>query len=148
MAEEFDAIIIGAGQSGSFLAVRFSSDAEPRENRTLPGRGGPALRSHPDRHQQGRAALAFIRGITPNGKVPAIVDTEGPGTRETRVFDSTAILIYPAEKTGKFLGAPEDRPELLSWCLVRTQPPGLLICPPVLIPLQRQTFAPRSAKYR
>src|SRR3546814_1600250 len=33
----------------------FSSDAEPGENRTLPGRGGPALRSHPDRHQQGRS---------------------------------------------------------------------------------------------
>jgi len=43
--------------------------------------------------------------------------TEGPGARETRVFDSTAILIYLAEKTGKFLGAPEDRPELLSWLL-------------------------------
>ena len=33
------------------------------------------------------------------------------------MFDSTAILIYLAEKTGKFLGAPEDRPELLSWLL-------------------------------
>src|SRR3546814_6671463 len=33
------------------------------------------------------------------------------------LFDSTAILIYLAEKTGKFLGAPEDRPELLSWLL-------------------------------
>jgi glutathione S-transferase len=58
-----------------------------------------------------------FRTINPNGKVPAIVDTEGPGARETRVFDSTAILIYLAEKTGKFLGAPEDRPELLSWLL-------------------------------
>lgn len=37
--------------------------------------------------------------------------------REVRVFDSTAILIYLAEKTGKFLSAPEDRPELLSWLL-------------------------------
>jgi GST-like protein len=33
------------------------------------------------------------------------------------VFDSTAILLYLAEKTGKFLGAPADRPELLSWLL-------------------------------
>src|SRR3546814_230758 len=31
--------------------------------------------------------------------------------------DSTAILIYVAEKAGKSLGAPEDRPELLSWLL-------------------------------
>jgi GST-like protein len=34
-----------------------------------------------------------------------------------RVFDSTAILIYLAEKTGKLLGAPDARPELLSWLL-------------------------------
>ena len=61
-------------------------------------------------------ATAF-RAINPNGKVPAIVDTDGPGGKEARVFDSTAILIYLAEKTGKFLGAPEDRPELLSWLL-------------------------------
>ena len=33
------------------------------------------------------------------------------------MFDSTAILLYLGEKTGKFLGAPEDRPELLSWLL-------------------------------
>jgi len=61
-------------------------------------------------------ALSF-RTINPNGKVPAIVDTEGSGGRETRVFDSTAILIYLAEKAGALLGAPEDRPELLSWLL-------------------------------
>ncbi|KQV66355.1 glutathione S-transferase C-terminal domain-containing protein [Rhizobium sp. Root1220] len=58
-----------------------------------------------------------FRAINPNGKVPAIVDTDGPGGRATRVFDSTAILIYLAEKTGTFLGRPEDRPELLSWLL-------------------------------
>lgn len=33
------------------------------------------------------------------------------------MFDSTAILLYLAEKTGNFLGVPEDRPELLSWLL-------------------------------
>jgi GST-like protein len=58
-----------------------------------------------------------FRAINPNGKVPAVVDTEGPGGREARVFDSTAILLYLAEKTGQLLGAPEDRPELLSWLL-------------------------------
>ncbi|MDE2517038.1 MAG: glutathione S-transferase N-terminal domain-containing protein [Rhodospirillales bacterium] len=58
-----------------------------------------------------------FRAINPNGKVPAIVDTEGPGGKPARVFDSSAILLYLAEKTGKFLGAPEDRPELQSWLL-------------------------------
>jgi GST-like protein len=56
-----------------------------------------------------------FRAVNPNGKVPAIVDTDGPGGKEVRVFDSTAILLYLAEKTGKLLGAPADRGELLSW---------------------------------
>src|SRR6202008_3469670 len=58
-----------------------------------------------------------FRAINPNGKVPAIIDTDGPGGKEARVFDSTAILLYLGEKTGKFLGSPQDGPELLSWLL-------------------------------
>ena len=49
------------------------------------------------------------RRINPNGKAPAIED-DG-----VRVFDSTAILLYLAEKTGRFLGEPAERGELLSW---------------------------------
>jgi GST-like protein len=64
---------------------------------------------------KGEQHLPAFRKINPNGKVPAIVDTEGPEGREARIFDSSAILLYLAEKTGKFLGSPEDRPELLSW---------------------------------
>jgi len=56
-----------------------------------------------------------FRKINPNGKVPAIVDTDGPDGKEARVFDSSAILLYLADKTGKFCGSPDDRPELLSW---------------------------------
>jgi len=55
-----------------------------------------------------------FRAINPNGKVPAIVDTEGPGGKEARVFDSTAILLYLGEKTGRLMGSPADKPELLS----------------------------------
>lgn len=67
--------------------------------------------------RKGEQHLPAFRAINPNGKLPAIVDTDGPGGREARVFDSTAILLYLGEKTGKFLGAPKDRPELLSWLL-------------------------------
>lgn len=66
---------------------------------------------------KGEQHTPSFRAINPNGKVPAIVDTEGPGGREVRVFDSTAILIYLAEKTCTLQGAPEDKPELLSWLL-------------------------------
>lgn len=66
---------------------------------------------------KGAQHTAAFRAINPNGKVPAIIDTDGPGGKAVRVFDSTAILIYLAEKTNRFLGAPEDRPELLSWLL-------------------------------
>jgi len=49
--------------------------------------------------------------VNPNGKVPAIVD-DGKV-----IFDSNAILLYLAEKTGKFLPAAEHRGELLSWLM-------------------------------
>ena len=51
--------------------------------------------------------------INPNAKVPAIVDGD------VTVFDSNAILLYLAEKTGKFLPAKTDkmRGELLSWLM-------------------------------
>ena len=64
---------------------------------------------------KGEQHTPAFRSINPNGKVPAIVDTEGPGGAEVRVFDSSAILLYLAEKTGKLLGSPADRGELLSW---------------------------------
>ena len=51
--------------------------------------------------------------INPNAKVPAIVDGDAV------VFDSNAILLYLAEKTGKFLpgNTPKARGELLSWLM-------------------------------
>lgn len=78
---------------------------------------GLAYEAVPVDTSKGEQHAPAFRAINPNGKVPAIVDTEGPGGKEVRVFDSTAILIYLAEKTGQLLGAPEDRPELLSWLL-------------------------------
>jgi GST-like protein len=64
---------------------------------------------------KGEQHAPAFRAINPNGKVPAIVDTEGPGAKAARVFDSSAILLYLGDKTGRFIGTPEDRPELLSW---------------------------------
>ena len=58
----------------------------------------------------------FLR-INPNGQLPAIVDTDGSNGRRVRVFDTTAILLYLAGKIDRFLGATEDRAELLSWLM-------------------------------
>lgn len=74
-------------------------------------------RSIPVDTSKGEQHLAGFRAINPNGKVPAIIDTDGPGGAPVRVFDSTAMLLYLAEKTGRLMGEPGDRPELLSWLM-------------------------------
>src|SRR5215470_14996257 len=58
--------------------------------------------------------------INPNSKIPAIVDSDGPGGKPYTVIESGAILMYLAEKTGRFL--PTDmakKYEVLQWLLVQ-----------------------------
>jgi len=56
--------------------------------------------------------------ISPNNKIPAIVDPDGPAGKPISLFESGAILLYLAAKTGRFL--PEDvaaRYEVLQWLM-------------------------------
>ena len=56
--------------------------------------------------------------INPNSKIPAIVDQDGPGGNPYTVIESGAILMYLAEKTGKFM--PQDmaaRYEVIQWLM-------------------------------
>ena len=54
--------------------------------------------------------------INPIGAIPAIVDDEGPGGKKTALAQSGAILLYLAEKTGKFLPKdPAKKAEALQW---------------------------------
>ena len=64
---------------------------------------------------KGEQHAPAFRVINPNGKVPAIIDTDGPGGKEVRIFNSSAIVLYLGDKTGRFIGTAADRPELLSW---------------------------------
>lgn len=59
----------------------------------------------------------FLR-ISPNNKIPAIVDSEGPDGKPISLFESGAILLYLASKTGRFL--PDDvrgKYEALQWLM-------------------------------
>ena len=56
--------------------------------------------------------------ISPNNKMPAMIDSEGPGGKPISLFESGAMLLYLASKTGKFL--PEDlrdRWSVLQWLM-------------------------------
>jgi GST-like protein len=59
----------------------------------------------------------FLR-ISPNNKIPAIIDPDGPNSAPISVFESGAILLYLAEKSGKFMPRdPARRISMLEWLM-------------------------------
>lgn len=59
----------------------------------------------------------FLR-ISPNNKIPALVDSEGPDGKPISLFESGAILLYLAAKTGKFLPRSDRKKfEVLQWLM-------------------------------
>jgi len=69
----------------------------------------------------------FLR-ISPNNKMPAIVDSEGPNGEPISVFESGAILLYLAEKTGRFMpSSPRQRYEALQWLMFQVSSVGPML---------------------
>lgn len=79
---------------------------------------GLAYRAHPiDIGAGDQFEPAFLK-ISPNNKIPAIVDPDGPGGQPISLFESGAILIYLADKTGQLI--PKDlagRYETIQWVM-------------------------------
>jgi len=73
---------------------------------------------HPINIAKGDQLKPEYLAINPNNKIPAIIDNDGPGGKPLRLFESGAILMYLAEKTGKFL--PQEvakRYEAIQWLM-------------------------------
>jgi GST-like protein len=78
--------------------------------------------------QRGDQFKPDFLAISPNNKMPAIVDHEGPGGKPYPLFESGAILLYLGEKTGKFL--PQDvagRYEVIQWVMFQMASVGPML---------------------
>ena len=95
------------------LRFYFSGAPNPTKVALFLEEAGLAYEAIPVDTRKGEQHKLEYRAVNPNAKVPAIVDGD------VTVFDSNAILLYLAEKTGKFLPPKSDklRGELLSWLM-------------------------------
>jgi GSH-dependent disulfide-bond oxidoreductase len=67
---------------------------------------------------KGQQFMPEYLAINPNNKIPAIIDTDGPGGKPLTLFESGAILMYLAEKTGKLWPADmRKRYEVIQWLM-------------------------------
>lgn len=94
------------------IELYFSPDPNPLKIVIYLEEAGLDYRIKPVNLLRGEQHSASFRQLNPNGKVPVLVDGAN------RVFDSNAILLYLAEKTGLFGSAGGERAEVLSWLML------------------------------
>jgi GST-like protein len=79
---------------------------------------GLSYRVHPIDISKGDQFKPDFVDVNPNSKIPAIVDSEGPDGKPIAIFESGAILIWLAEKAGRFIGgSPRARIEIIQWLM-------------------------------
>ena len=107
------AVLINSKRGRTMIKFYYSGAPNPMKVALMLEETGLPYEAIPVDTRKGDQHKPEYLAINPNAKVPAIVD--GDAT----VFDSNAILLYLAEKTGKFLPAntPKARGELLSWLM-------------------------------
>jgi len=66
--------------------------------------------------------------ISPNNKIPAMVDQDGPGGKPYSLFESGAMLLYLAAKTGQFLGTSDrEKFDALQWLMMQMASVGPML---------------------
>jgi len=89
---------------------------------------GLPYRAHPVNIGAGEQFKPEFLAISPNNKIPAIVDPEGPDGQPISLFESGAILVYLAEKTGRFMPTQaRGRYEVMQWLMFQMGGVGPLL---------------------
>lgn len=79
---------------------------------------GLSYEPHLVRFRTGDQKTPEFRSLNPNGKIPAIIDPNGPGNKPLPLFESGAILIYLAEKSGQLIPADmAARCQAIQWLM-------------------------------
>jgi len=82
-------------------------------------------RIYPIRLSKGEQKQPDFLALNPNGRIPAIVDTEGPKGQPLTVFESAAILLYLADKFGQFISSdPRQRVAVTEWLIFQVSGVG------------------------
>lgn len=79
---------------------------------------GLPYKVHPVNIRTGEQFQPAFLEVSPNNRIPALVDTDGPGGKPMSLFESGAMLIYLASKSGKLMPTDDrDRYTMLQWLM-------------------------------